>query len=88
MENYNLTFICKTTEKEVKGRKIDSNEYSLIDPITNEKFKLKTTELRKKFKSSKENNSAASKTPYSRPRMFSARTCSKEFREYLKERAS
>lgn len=85
MKDYNLKFIEIETGKEFRGKKIIANHFSIVmseEPFKTEQF----TEafLRKRFKSAKGNHLAAKRDSYSRPRMFSARTMTKEFRDYLR----
>lgn len=84
MSDYVLKFICKETGKEWLGKKVIYREYSIIDPDTNKAEMIIESDLRKRFKSAKGNNCIATKNRYSRPRMYSARTMTKEFRDYLK----
>lgn len=84
MSDYFLHFIERETGKIFRGKKIIPNVYSVVineDPFTTEKFTL--SELKKRFKSAKGNHSISKKKAYSRPRMYSAKTMTKEFRDYL-----
>lgn len=84
MKDYYLRFIDRETGKEYRGKKIVANSYSIItdeEKLITEHFT--STTLKKRFKSAKGNHFAAKREAYSRPRMYSARTMTKEFRDYL-----
>lgn len=84
MSEYNLKFIEKETGKEFRGKKIITDVYSIVmdeEKMITEKFTAAF--LRKRFKSVKGNHLAAKRDAYSRPRMFSARTMTKEYRDYI-----
>lgn len=85
MTDYNLTFFCKETKQEFKGKRSNApGRYLLIHPVTNEKIDLSTHSLTKKFIKSRQNKKAAVKrTPWMKPLFRKPNT--KAFREYMGE---
>lgn len=84
MNDYRLKFIEKETGKEFRGRRIESGKYSIItDEALNKTETFAHNDFRKRFRACRKNRAASAKGEYSRPRLFSARTYSKEYVEYL-----
>jgi hypothetical protein len=81
-DEFKLKFIEIETGKVFRGRRIEPGHYSVvIDDVLLKTERFTETALKKRFKSCRGNRGAQVKGSYSHQRMFSARTCSREFRD-------
>lgn len=90
MTDYNLTFFCKETKQEFKGKRNIGARYLLINLATNEKLDLSIYTLRKLFHSGSGNKKAAVKrTPWQKQTVGRPGfKYSKAYREYLENGVS